>query len=361
MNRWPKISFIIPAREVGDAKPALKAIKRVDYPQNKIEVLLAEGRNPSRQRNLAVQKAKGELVYFLDNDSQPDKQSLKRAVAVFQGERTRYHHPRGRGFSLLPAFLSRLLGQLFFTGQIYRGEVGVVGGPSGWFGSETFWQGVSGSVFESFFAYFKMVSRFRPVGEPRRCTEKELVLCNMVAQREIFIKVGGLNESLYPNEENEFLNRVDRDGYQLIYHPGVVVQRPQRSSLGEILQTFFRYGRGRMEQVKTEGLMANLLYLAPLGLGLVVLALPWFKGLGSLLMLVYFVLGAWSATGYALRRGRPYLILIVLPVIFFSHLAYAGGLSYGIFTNLHPQRLEVRKKKVVVRRLKSFAGDWYSI
>ncbi|MCJ7827629.1 glycosyltransferase, partial [Patescibacteria group bacterium] len=177
MKKLPKVSFVIPARQADLAKPALRAIKKLDYPQDRVEVLLAEGTNPSRQRNLAVGQARGELVYFLDNDSQPDRQSLRRAVAVFQGERTAYRHPRGRGFSLLPGFLSRFLGKLFFSGQIYRGEVGVVGGPSVWFGKETFWQGVSGSVFESFFAYFKMVPRFRPVGEPRRSTEKEMVLC----------------------------------------------------------------------------------------------------------------------------------------------------------------------------------------
>ncbi|MCJ7827896.1 hypothetical protein MUP65_01990, partial [Patescibacteria group bacterium] len=95
---------------------------------------------------------------------------------------------------------------------------------------------------------------------------------------------------------------------------------------------------------------------------LVVLALPFFKGLGGLLMSVYFFLGAWSATGYALRRERPYLMLVVLPVIFFSHLAYAGGLFFGVFFRLHSeQERGGGKGKVTVRKLKSFTGGWRSV
>ena len=61
-----KISVIIPVRPKWGVKPALLALEKVDYPPKLIEVLVAFGFSPSKQRNLAAQKARGEILYFLD-------------------------------------------------------------------------------------------------------------------------------------------------------------------------------------------------------------------------------------------------------------------------------------------------------
>ncbi len=51
-------------------------------------------------------------------------------------------------------------------------------------------------------------ARYRAVGGRRRCGEKELILCNLLLSRKVFLSNGGFREDLYPNEENEFLNRL---------------------------------------------------------------------------------------------------------------------------------------------------------
>ena len=47
----------------------MEAVCRLDYPADKCEVILARGKQPSAQRNRAVERAQGELIYFLDDDS----------------------------------------------------------------------------------------------------------------------------------------------------------------------------------------------------------------------------------------------------------------------------------------------------
>ena len=69
MRQQPTVTFIIPVRSRSEHCPALDSIKKLAYPEDLIEVLLVAGSNPSAQRNEAAAKAKGDILYFLDNDS----------------------------------------------------------------------------------------------------------------------------------------------------------------------------------------------------------------------------------------------------------------------------------------------------
>src|SRR5512138_3559476 len=71
------ISVIIPVKPGGEVR-AVARLAAVDYPEDAFEVLVAEGRQPSRQRNRAAQMARGEILYFLDDDSLLEPGNLRR-------------------------------------------------------------------------------------------------------------------------------------------------------------------------------------------------------------------------------------------------------------------------------------------
>lgn len=357
--KQPKISVIMPVKPGGEFAVALKSLKRLDYPPQLIEVFLSFGFSPSRQRNEAVKMAKGEILYFIDNDVEIEKKTLKRVIKVFNGKKPLVEIPQARGFSLLPAWVSKLIVEKFFSGTIYRGEVGAVGGPNVWWRKEPFWAALTGIVLESFFAHFLMAARYRPIGQIRRASEKELILCNLAIKRDIFKKSGGFLETLYPNEENELLNRLERLGYQLIYHPGALVSRPRRESLGEILRAFFHYGRGRMEQIRVEGLSPNLIFFIPLIFSLYLLGLVFFHPGWFFTPLVVYLLAAFaSALGFAVRRKKAYLSF-VLPLAFLvAHLVYAVGILGGLFSDFKKRKREKVKTKVKILKIKGFGTPW---
>ncbi|MFC1727334.1 glycosyltransferase [Patescibacteria group bacterium] len=360
-RKLPRISVIIPVKPDGKTEAVIRSLKAVDYPSKLIEVVVARGLQPSRQRNRAAGEARGSILYFLDNDSEVSRPAFKRVVAAFKGEKIGSTAPV-RHFSLLPLFACQWLEDKFFSGRQSAGKTVAVGGPSIWERKESFWSSISGIIFESFFAYFVMTSRFRPNGSFRYTSEKELVLCNLAVEKRAFLKIKGFKEELYPNEENEFLNRLSQKGFSLVYHPGVFVHRPRRESLIKILKMFFDYGRGRMEHVRVRGLKDSWLFLVPLIFSIYLLSLLFFQAWVLLWpLIIYFGLGFGSALGFALRRKKSYLALILPWFFLLVHLTYAFGLFWGLATDLDQTRKKKRARPIKVLKVKKFNQAWEKV
>ena len=75
-NDVPFVTVIVPSRPGQAEILAVNAARRLDYPADRLEILVARGRQPAIQRNAALKVARGELVYFIDDDAQPPPQNL---------------------------------------------------------------------------------------------------------------------------------------------------------------------------------------------------------------------------------------------------------------------------------------------
>ena len=62
---------------------AVTAAFKLHYPPELLEIVVARGCQPAAQRNAAMRQAQGDLIYFLDDDTQPDADNLQRAVPRF--------------------------------------------------------------------------------------------------------------------------------------------------------------------------------------------------------------------------------------------------------------------------------------
>ena len=316
----PRVSIIIP-RKPGGAVRALSGIARADYPAGLFEVLVAYGSMPSAQRNLAARAAAGEILYFLDDDSQVAPDFLRRAVGHFQDPR-----------------------------------VAAVGGPSLTPGSDSPLQRAIGSAFASPVGGGGVRNRYRKSGKARSTSDSELILCNLGFRREVYLCHGGLDERLYPNEENELMDRLQHEGYHLVHDPELAVTRSQRASYRAFCKQMYGYGRGRGEQTILSGKVKPV-SLAPAALLLYILLLPFSAGMVCALPLLgYLALVAGAALLGAVRARDPRMFpwsLLAYPTL---HLVYGAGIISGL---LRPRfrRAGARAAEVEIKRMKAFGEE----
>lgn len=310
----PLISVIIPARPGDGDVPAVEAAQRLDYPKDRLEIFLARGRQPSVQRNAAVREARGELIYFLDDDALPAVDNLRRAVAHFRDP-----------------------------------KVWMVGGPNLCPPDAPALERVFAVVLSTWLAFVSSRARYHAVGQVRRSGEKELILCNLLSRKEPFQRLGGFDENLYPNEENALMDAFQKDGGVLLYDPDLRVQRRPRSSLRAFAKMVFTYGRGRAEQFRLHPTLGSLANCVPPAFCLYLVLIPWLGALGKVplgfYILALVVQTLISAASHGIVRS-----VLAAPLVVLTHVGYGLGFWKGLFTRVGT-RTARPAAEVVVRRI----------
>ena len=303
-DKVPSVTVLIAARPDQAEIGAVKAVRALEYPTEKLEILVARGRQPSVQRNTAMKEARGELIYFLDDDSVPEAGNLMRAIAYF-GEPS----------------------------------VKIVGGPNLCPGDAPGLEQSFALVLASWLAFGPSRARYSSVGQVRETSEKELILCNLVARRETMLALGGFNEALYPNEENALMDEVQRRGGKLIYDPQFVVRRRPRQSLRLFAKMLMTYGRGRAEQFRLHPTPGSALNFVPPIFCVYLLALlptHIFVGSISLVPMTFYGLAVLTQGVVLACGGQTLASLGAVPLIVLTHILYGVGFWHGLFTRLKP-------------------------
>lgn len=311
-------SIIIPVKPGGHVA-AIQHLRKIMPNDHSYEVLLAEGSAPSRQRNLAALEASGDILYFLDDDSLISPEN----------------------FALCAEAMS-------------DPSVAVAGGPSITPESDTWLQQLFGAALSSAFGSGPVLNRYRSQGKTRITTDKELILCNLAVRRSVFIDLGGFNECLYPNEENEFMERVLLSGYSMIHEPSMRVYRSQRRTLKAFVRQLFAYGRGRGQQALITSkypftsfiplFFVIYLMVMPLCIKYLLLITP---------LVIYLAVALVSSLWITFTSGR--LSSLLLPGVYLlMHGVNGLGLLWGV---LNGKPSPTGNSSVLISKIKNFDDD----
>lgn len=311
-DNLPSVTVLIPTRPDLAKIIALAGARALDYPAHKLEILVVRGKQPSVQRNAGLKAARGEVVYFLDDDSVPLPGNLRRAVEHFRDL-----------------------------------QVKIVGGPNVCPSDAPELEQVFALVLSSWLAFGPSRARYTPVGQVRVTGEKELILCNLIARRDTMLELGGFNEALYPNEENALMDALQKRGDKLLYDPGLIVHRRPRKTLRSFAKMLVNYGRGRAEQFREYPTFGSALnFVPPVFFLYLLLYVPlmfwignWVRAPLALYALVVLLQGL-----ALMPRGGVVRSLCALPLVFLTHVLYGFGFWRGLVTKLKPpgERASVR-------------------
>lgn len=290
-----RISILIIAKKYVETDETYQITKQLEARGVDYEVLLAEGDNPSIQRNELAKIATGDFLLFLDDDSQPDAQ---------------------------------ILNEYSFLIHKYPNAV-IFGGPSVLKIKKTNFNKVLSFFFSSYIGIGPVRSRYNPLGGERVTNEKELILSNMLIKKEYFINLGGFNKNFYPGEENEFMKR-DSLG-KIIYSPKVKVSRFPRDNLKDFIFQMYTYGKGRAKHLNIS--FGDFIFLLPAFFSLYVLTLFLFLTIGesiySIPLLIYLLIIAISSLWEETLHKR--ILFFQAPFCFgVGHFFYGLGIWIGL-------------------------------
>lgn len=225
-----KFSVIIPVGRNGTEKKIRETVRKNDFPQDRIEIVLVYGEElPGEKRNKGAVVSKGEYLIFIDDDVELERDYFSKLEEILERE-----------------------------------AADVVGGPNCGpeFGNDV--QRMIEIAFQSRLGFGKGAERFRNSGRVMKGNEDILTSCNLCIKRSAFANIGGFDKKLFPGEEVELIRRLRLEKYHLMYYPQLQVVHHRRASLNDLWKQVFHYGRGRADLIAQKGFkIRDISYLAP--------------------------------------------------------------------------------------------------
>ena len=224
LSKYPFISIVIPVRNrPEDIRSCLQSLEKLDYPKERMETIvvddasndhtadvatrfgirvikLKDHKQASYCRNLGAEKAKGDILAFIDSDCVADPLWLR---------------------ELAPAFNDR--------------TVGAVGGMV-----DAYFERKALDRYEKVKSALNVCNRFRRSG----ITDQFFYVpsCNLLSRRDLFLMLGGFKEDLYVGEDVDFCWRVQDSGYHVEYRPHGRIYHKHRNSVKSFCSRRFDYG-----------------------------------------------------------------------------------------------------------------------
>ncbi len=345
MERFPFVTIIMPVRnEAGFIERSLRAVLDQDYPQGRMEVIIADGMSDDGTRGIIRRvlesRQVGELkdgeratrsnipVRIIDNPGRIVPTGLNAALREARGDVI----IRVDGHALIPhRYVRECIEWLMKT------NADCVGGAVRSIGTGCLGRAIARAMSSPFGVGG---SRFRTAQ-----ADGEVRLTDTVPfgayRREVFERIGLFNEHMVRHQDYEFNYRLRKAGGRILLLPWLRAEYYVRSTLRGLWRQYWQYGiwkgrfvRAHPDSLKLRHLIPPLFVLAVfIGcvLGLIVpegeLLLEFVLGAYATFLLVATVV-LWTGGRVGLRCGL--LIPVVLACL---HTSYGLGIWYGLFSH----------------------------
>jgi succinoglycan biosynthesis protein ExoA len=322
---YPKVSFLIPIlNEEKTLGQSLDSLLAVEYPAEKMEILLAMGNSSDSSRTIAEEYAKTYTnIRILENPT--GNTAIGRNICI--------QHATGSmlmNYSGHVVTEKNLLNVLALTLQSLPSDVAAVGCSNLSPGKQNFVGEVSGAAFLSFMGGRSFFSQ-NAVFPEEKYTDHLSFSCY---RKEAVEKVGGFDPVFWCGQDYELDIRLRKVGYKILYTPKTKVYHFKRDSIRSLWRQMYRYGIARAKMVKKHPDTLKFFHLLGPGfiLGGVLMALLTMLGLLPLWvipsLIIAYILMSLVSTLQITRKPS----VVVSSILFYLliHVGYGAGFLRGI-------------------------------
>jgi len=329
------ISIILPIRnEASSIERTISSILNQNNINQGFEILIADGMSNDGTRKIIQSfSEKNYSINLIDNPEQIVANGFNRALSIARGN----YIIRVDGHSEINQdFITNCMKQFEYS------DAECVGGPTNHVGS-----GIIGNAIT-----IAQSSKFGVGGAAfRECVHQGRdvdTLAFGAYKRKVFEKIGGYDEELVRNQDDEFNFRLIQSGGRIWLDPSIKSTYYPRDSLSKLFKQYFQYGFYKIRVVQKRRSFASWRHIVPgifvfsLLLSFNFYLLSWNPWLFYLITGSYFtaniIAALWKTIKQIIEQVSrksfhcALLSFFLLPVVFFTlHFSYGLGSIFGLF------------------------------
>jgi glycosyltransferase involved in cell wall biosynthesis len=290
----------------GENDPARELLERFERDRRLI-VIDIRRTSLAAARNAGLARARGEILYFIDDDVTVVPDLFSRALAVFAT----------------------------------RPYVSALGGPNLTPIESGLFEQCEGSVLGSPFGSAKVRYRYKSCGNLRSADSASLMGCNLALRRSAIASLPSFysrdvlfREYLVCNDETVLLGELSASGAIMFHDPALVTYHSRRANLSGFCSQVFRYGRGRWQNTVAFPSSLTPTFMIPALFIIYLLSLLVHHSTLYLCPLAaYSVLLMSFSILEAIRLGRPGSVLLLSITFPACHLSYGAGFLFEMLAS----------------------------
>jgi glycosyltransferase involved in cell wall biosynthesis len=316
----PFVTVVLPVRnEAAHLGACLSAVQEQDYPRDRMEILVADGRSTDGTRDLVAERTRLDpRIRLIDNPGRIVPTGLNAAIRACRGGVI----VRIDGHTIVERDYVRR-----GVEALTRTRADVVGGNM---------SATSRSLFGR--AVAMATSTPMGVGGSRfhysnREEPAETVYMGTF-RRDVFDRFGWFDENLVRNQDDEFTYRVRESGGSVFLVPSMMSRYTPRESPAKLLKQYFQYGYYKIRVARLHPRMMRPRHLAPsafvLLLAFLAASAP-ASAAAAMALAALFGVHAAAALAFSARPGAadPAAWILVVPATLLLHVGYGAGFIAG--------------------------------
>lgn len=321
-QEWPFVSIIMPVRnEATFISQSLGSVLSQDYPDDRMEVVLADGMSTDATRAMALDlQTEHNRLYIVNNPGMIVSTGLNEAIRRARGEII----VRIDGHTIIAQDYVRTCVE-----ALYRTSADNVGGKMTAVGTTRIGQAVA----------LATSSPFGVGGARFHYSDREEWVDTVYMgawRKDVFDQIGFFDEELIRDQDDEFNYRLREKGGRILLSPRIKSRYTVRGTLQSLWRQYYQYGYWKVRvfqkhphQMRPRQFVPSALVVALVASAL--LAMAWPPAVSGLVGLIcaYLLVSGVASARLAVESGWRHLAL--LPVVFgILHFSYGLGFLVGL-------------------------------